>query len=426
MNAETTISSSDCSNTSVDETYQQPSNYKELHVQNQKTDKVDAHDESNGNERTNSEKCSDLKCKDENPSYLDKMSEYVSYAFKKLDTLNGSKSDSRRRLSSLKRRPPQHRIHKHSKKHLDATASHDTSFQTTTTKTTTKTVASADFKEVKMKVRSQESCISTEASTTNQSITDLSCFDDSIVWSISEMCTPKISAKDLDLNNRKIGYCKDDLPNEYISSIVEQKTDSISSRIKNRGSVSNGQAKHLQDLRYGTTFNYSHHLDIIQTTKSFGDDCMEEEFVDKKESILPMSTIWMDTFGVNTPCPNVFPEICNPFTDQSPKKKKVVKKENRMSIITGNGCLSPTFTSTDDDNMENEYFYDSDPGDVRFRHRRPRRAFVKEGPNVRPGFLRTHSMRAKIAHFTPYQDSSRFDINLNDDRMLDIYVEVSL
>lgn len=241
----------------------------------------------------------------------------------------------------------------------------------------------------------------------NQGLTDMSCFDDSILWAISEMCSPSMQLTDYD--SPKLLQTK--------STKSSESPEDISIRppnVKHRVEIAaNAQAKYTQDLRYATTFDYTHNMDILQTTKSFGDDLMEEEFVDGKKPELPV-TLWIDTFGMNAPCENFLPGVCLPFSGGM--QHNLLQNGNtstpRSSTVTFNSPLS------DENQTEGDYYYDSDPESIRFRHRRPRRAFVREG-------TQTDSTQSNTFGFGGNTDDSFLDIELDDDETIEVYVEVS-
>jgi len=323
---------------------------------------------------------SNVKNKDDTQaSFLEKLSQFIVYTQRQMDPLNRMKCESRRRSAFI----------------------HHPSWKIKGKKNIPQPIKKKpkDVNSCSVPLQPQKSFGST-AGSTNQSLADLSCFDDSIVWSISDICAP---TKQIHDDSAPIVYNPDDMPDiAFSTNMIHHRMAVSNSNVQNRVGVPNAQAKRTQDLRYGTTFHYDHDIDIIQTTKSFGDDYREEEFVDKKTppELLPM-TLWMDTFGVKAPCPSLFPGVCLSFSSGGDTESRKLSTNQWL---------------------EDEY-YDSDPEHARFRHRRPRRAFVQDKSGLRPSLLRTESMKSRGSRFFRYTDSSRFDNELKDEHLLEFVVE---
>jgi len=322
-------------------------------------------------------------------SFYDMVSQYVFPSDKKADPLRRMKSDAKQRTNHvpepLRRNKSTSVVEKSSGRksshYLPPRCPNDNA---------------KSESHSKVPLKPQSSTESTVATSTNlslsQSMTEM--FDESLVWSISDICSTSLPI-DQDQNGKTIVF------NNYTyrdqGAITQSKNNNQDvSRLKNRVWTGNSQAKHSLDLRYRTAFNDIHDMDIIQTTKSFGDDFVEEEF-ETKQSELPV-TLMMDTFGISTPCPS----FCLFPTESNLKKKSLNSKWN------------------DEDTC-----YDSDPGEVRFRHRRPRRAFVKNDKRVGPSMLRTNSMKSRLSKFSQYMDTSRLDIEYSNHHYIEVQVEVS-
>lgn len=339
----------------------------------------------------------------EENSFFQLVSEFITFTRRKTDPLNRMKSDSRRRMTFTQR-----------------TQNKTSNKNKLLTKPTSKPNTSEKEVHKSIPLKTQKSCESTMTNT-NQSLTDSSWFDDSIVWSVADMCAPG-GEPPVDHDGTMI-FCtdKDGIITKDLVLCANTPNDSNIAfprkRLKNRvaTATANAQAKYAQELRFATTFHYSHDMDIIQTTKSFGDDFREEEFIDKKTPDFPI-TLWIDTFGISAPCPTFLPGACLYFNGGLEQKSM----RNRIEMDKG---MRKSGTPTMSPVLLEESYYDSDPGFTRFRHRRPRRAFVQDHKGSRLGFLRTKSMKSKLSRFSHYTDGSRLDIEANDERVLDMYVE---
>lgn len=123
-----------------------------------------------------------------------------------------------------------------------------------------------------------------------------SCLDDSFVWSLSDICSASASTtagggsgteNGKKTQQEKTPRVRIDYGRSGGVTIEEEEDeDKIveEAPFRNRGRTKNpnAQARHLQDLRYGTTFHWAAQNfegSILQTTKSFGDDYREEEFL---------------------------------------------------------------------------------------------------------------------------------------------------
>lgn len=326
--------------------------------------------------------------KKEESSFFGMMSQFISYTQKQTDPMRRMRSDSRRRMGCVQKPLRRNKSTGSTTKPGKMEGSRELPPLCPNNNTDNASLSKVPLKQQP----STESTIATSTNqSTSQSMTEM--FDDSIVWSFSDMCSTSAPVEH-DQNGTTIVF------NNYITANQGttghlQNSNFRRSYLKNRVWTGNAQAKHSQNIRYGTSFNDIQDMDIIQTTKSFGDDFIEEEF-ETKQSELPV-TLMMDTFGISTPCPS----FCL-FPSESDNQKKNMLNRNPSG---------------------EETFYDSDPGDVRFRHRRPRRAIVKDDKKLGPSMLRTNSMKSRRSRFSHYMDRSRLDIEFSDDQFLEMQVE---
>lgn len=325
-------------------------------------------------------------------------------------------------------------------------------------------------------------------------VNDSSCFENSMVWSISDMCITHRTTNMalLEDNNNQCSIHTTGLNNSVHSDSSFSDEELVlkdgskfyicgntNSRIRSRNRVSifNASSKHLQDLRFGTTFDYPvHNMDVIQTTKSFGDDFREEEFAgdfNKNGAQDLHLDFFMNSLGIESmPCTSMVGG-CIPFTSRTnsrrsvssgslptiSRKKSLRQRTSSMSSMTqnslavpnhnfvsgknnidssGNNCDSCTSGCDitgggnddfdDDDKEAEDVFYDSDSRDVRFRHKRPRRAIVEKseiaicrGGQITRSNSNNNVRRKHGCRFSQYKN--RTDIDLNDNRQLDIFVQ---
>eukprot|EP00594_Rhizosolenia_setigera_P019569 CAMPEP_0178962778 /NCGR_PEP_ID=MMETSP0789-20121207/14581_1 /TAXON_ID=3005 /ORGANISM="Rhizosolenia setigera, Strain CCMP 1694" /LENGTH=855 /DNA_ID=CAMNT_0020647021 /DNA_START=101 /DNA_END=2668 /DNA_ORIENTATION=- len=319
-----------------------------------------------------------------------------------------------------------------------------------------------------------------------------SCLDDSFVWSLSDICSASASTTAGGQQQEKtprvrIDYGRSgDVTTSTTSIEEEEDEDKIveEAPFRNRGRTKNpnAQARHLQDLRYGTTFHWAPQNfegSILQTTKSFGDDYREEEFLYDDEydgeggphdgHNLPILDFFLSNGymlqGIN--CASMVhcdsdPYVgCFPFSSgssastlyQSPRLNASASSSNEVSkaskkTFEGGNSSSTANTKTNNHNKKQknaprkqrflpDEYYDSDPTHRKFTHRRPRRAIISpesfhnSTTTISNSFSsvssyhhqRNHHGHSPHRRFSHYLDSSRLDLDLSNDMQVDLFVE---